>query len=169
MNLKTRMAVAQHSGPNRRRIVNRCYRRRRRRLPRHRLRRSRLTRLNHSHLWNDRMPNGARPHRKGFRFRRRCRHPSRNYRTTPAGLPNVSAIVLPATGKPATSCRSQSRSRSSRRSSFTGSLAAGYRLCGAKNACSGQYWSPNEATLFIDHSSEMWNFHRDRVLIRCPC
>jgi hypothetical protein len=28
--------------------------------------------------------------------------------------------------------------------------------------------SPNEAIPFIDHSSEMWNFRRDRPLVRCP-
>ncbi|HYS86162.1 MAG TPA: hypothetical protein VEN78_14340, partial [Bradyrhizobium sp.] len=28
--------------------------------------------------------------------------------------------------------------------------------------------SPNVATPFIDHSSEMWNFHYNGPLIRCP-
>jgi hypothetical protein len=42
-------------------------------------------------------------------------------------------------------------------------------LCAAKPSIFGHDSLPNVASSFIDHSSEMWNLHRDRMLIRCPC
>jgi hypothetical protein len=47
--------------------------------------------------------------------------------------------------------------------------AAGIGLCAAKPSVFRHYWPLNVASSFIDHSSEVWNFHRDRMLIRCPC
>jgi hypothetical protein len=35
--------------------------------------------------------------------------------------------------------------------------------------CNSPYWSPNMATPFIDHSSEMWNFQRYRPLYPLSC
>jgi hypothetical protein len=41
-------------------------------------------------------------------------------------------------------------------------------LCAAKPSIFRHYSLPNVAGSFIDHSSEVWNFHADRMLIRCP-
>jgi hypothetical protein len=42
-------------------------------------------------------------------------------------------------------------------------------LCTAKYPAADLIVSPNVAAAFIDHSSGMWNFHRDRPVVRCPC
>jgi hypothetical protein len=46
---------------------------------------------------------------------------------------------------------------------------AGIGLCAAKPSIFRHYSLPNVAGSFIDHSTEVWNFHADRMLIRCPC
>jgi hypothetical protein len=45
----------------------------------------------------------------------------------------------------------------------------GWSICAAKELLARHDLSSNMARPFIDHSSGMWNFRCDRLLIRCLC
>jgi len=118
------------------------------------------------------MRNGRRRSSRGSRRGRRHtrRRPLRSCRSTIGEVRGGSAIASSLRSRSATCRRPRSRVPSSRSSSFP---LAPNRMqepaCAPQKLRSGPHLSPNAAIPFIDHSSEMWNFHSDGPLCRCPC
>jgi hypothetical protein len=169
MNLKIAVALYQNGGAFSR-VRNRLHRhRRRRRLLRYRLRRNRSGCPSHRRQPNYPRQNDARRTRQGSSYRRRrnCRY-RWSCRRMIGDYACCFASVSSARSRPGTCSRPQFRMPPSRLPWFRPALKCrhGAQLCNARTRQPGPFSSPNVAPTFIDHSSKIWNFRRDGLLVR---